>query len=202
MKRHRAFVLFVVCDHTFFDSCSHCSLLRHDNSPSAPLNTAQFPSNPRKSPNREKAATVGDVSYRLYWTTLSTWAEAGGETVPPSCVMPLDGLTLMDNPNCLFSSVCGMDRAAEGRSDWVTFSNQTELSSFEVGKSVGGIDQATSARRYTLSLSRARCSSSVSLLFGLFWILARNTILIVRIRLNQHDKDSPRVHAGLFNSSN
>lgn len=81
-----------------------------------------------KHPPREKTASLGDFSYRLYWTSLSTRAEGEGAEVSAGCVIPSDGLSLMDDPNCLFSSACGMDRAAEGTSDWVTLSNDTEHS--------------------------------------------------------------------------
>ena len=63
--------------------------------------------------------------------------------MPPTCVIPSDGLSLMDNPNCLFSSVCGMEGISEGTSDWVTLSNSTEHS-FEVCKSSNARTTCTS----------------------------------------------------------
>lgn len=51
---------------------------------------------------------------------------------PQGCVIPAaEGVSLMNNSNCLFSSVCGMEKAAEGRSEWVSLSSGIEHT-FEV----------------------------------------------------------------------
>lgn len=78
---------------------------------------------------REKVGS-GNSSYRLYWSSLYTGtADSGAGS--HGCTTPTDGVSLMNNSNCLFSSVCGMERAAEGWSDWETLSNGISHS-FEV----------------------------------------------------------------------
>lgn len=69
--------------------------------------------------------------YRLYWSSLSPWTEGYSGQDPPGCVEPSSGVSLLNNSNCLFSSVCGMKRAAEGMSDWETLSDSVAYS-FEV----------------------------------------------------------------------
>lgn len=51
---------------------------------------------------------------------------------PKGCVIPTaGGMPLMNNSNCLFSSVCGMERAAERWSEWVSLPSGIEHT-FEV----------------------------------------------------------------------
>lgn len=72
-------------------------------------------------------------SYRLYWSSLYTGTEGSGGG-PHGCTTPTDGVSLMNNSNCMFSSVCGMERVAEGWSDWETLPNGASHS-FEVRQS-------------------------------------------------------------------
>ncbi|CAB1118465.1 unnamed protein product [Ectocarpus sp. CCAP 1310/34] len=79
-----------------------------------------------------------NLSYRLYWSDLSTWTGAEYEwEVTSGCVIPTGGLSLLENPSCLFSSACGMYRASEGMFDWVTLPNDTGEYSFEAPVSRG-----------------------------------------------------------------
>lgn len=77
----------------------------------------------------------GNSSYRLYWSSLYTATEGSGAQ-GHGCTTPSDGVSLMNNSNCLFSSVCGMGWAAEGASDWETLPNGASHS-FEVRQQRG-----------------------------------------------------------------
>lgn len=51
--------------------------------------------------------------YSLYWSSLPE--EDNG-----ACTAASENATLRENPNCLFWSTCGLENAADGRTDWVT----------------------------------------------------------------------------------
>ncbi|CAN0141521.1 unnamed protein product, partial [Ectocarpus fasciculatus] len=109
---------------------------------------------------------VGNLSYRLYWSTLSTWtgSEDEGE-VPSGCVIPTGDLSLLENPNCLFSSACGMDRASEGMSDWVTLPNDTDEHSFEAPVSHGAQYLFNVAMRDSNNITSAYRASNMTFAF-------------------------------------
>lgn len=51
--------------------------------------------------------------YSLYWSGLP-------EVDDGACTAASENATLRENPNCLFWSACGLENAADGRTEWVT----------------------------------------------------------------------------------
>ncbi|CAN0156269.1 unnamed protein product [Ectocarpus sp. 6 AP-2014] len=113
-----------------------------------------------------EARGASNLSYRLYWSNLSTWTGAEDEwEVPSGCVIPTGGLSLLENPNCLFSSACGMYRASEGMSDWVTLPNDTDEYSFEAPVSRGAQYIFNVAMRDSNNITSAYRASNMTFTF-------------------------------------
>lgn len=51
--------------------------------------------------------------YSMYWSSLP-------EVDDGTCTAASENATLRENQNCLFWSACGLENAADGRTDWVT----------------------------------------------------------------------------------